>query len=216
MNTLSYYLIFSLTLLLTLGCDGCNEFDRPRGEECTFYCQGGALDCENGYCVCQSGDIELRPGFCLVGSFAHTFITYDTYGTCFDTTVIGFDEDPYNPTWQDGVEMQVIDGYIYEQLQRIGGFGGSPGWLFRTGNSPTAPVDSVWFYPIYGADGTADHAGRCRVGEWVCGTFFEGRFTDPNTIVGIGKYHACNTRDGRPEPENLYETFPITFHRYIE
>lgn len=216
MNNQVYHLLALFVLIFTLGCNGCKDemMGEPQGNECTSSCPGG-MNCENGFCKCQPWDTELRPGFCVLTRFAHTFVTYDTYGTCIDTTLIGFDEDPYlQPEWQPGEnDYRFIAGYPYNQNSQLGGLSYSASFGLKRPEDEAVNIDSVYIIPIFGVEGTLDYDGYCEIGGWSCLMIFYGRFIDANTIVGEARYTNCIKR-GRPQPEGIYDiSFPMTWHR---
>ncbi len=116
----------------------------------------------------------------------------------------------------DSIGVDTLTGFVYEQELRMNLLDMPVGLAYYGDTLAQETADSIWIFPTYGVKGTDNHLTNCDLGEWRCKKLFVGRFTDANSLVGVARYNACDMRGSRPESEGLYDTFPMTFYRYVE
>lgn len=188
------------------------------GDECNTSCDGVA-ECVNGYCECPDTVRQLAYGFCIQSEDKPTFVTYDYYDLIIDTTVIEFDQEPFDKTWQNGdMEFPLITGRTYNRDPHV--ITWQPGidiGYIRYPGHPSIPVDSIWlFNPL-----KPQHTGGVPDGNrlWTR-TIFRGTFTDRNTIEGeviVWNWGLWGSSDTIIIPPHLQEIaeghYPVTFRR---
>jgi hypothetical protein len=204
-----FALIFALITLSFLGCKEDGLFGSggdgdvvPRGEEC-----GSTLDCatvtgarcNNGYCQCPDTTAQLRPGFCIRRELPNTFVTFDKHPEWVDTTMISFNEEPFDTDWTTitGDGKQLGGQHLYNTTR---GTWGSAGRLFRP-DDPSVNADSIWITPIH--TGRFSGSAFFNDGDWRCTKVFMGRFTDRDTIKGRLVFVGCRGGENTPLPDEV-------------
>jgi len=210
------FVLFSISLV---GCNGCDDEQlRPtEGDECLSNHCPGIADCDNGFCLCPEGAISIARGFCVQDTDGANFVTYDRYPNLLDTTIVHFDEEPFDMVWRNGDPINhVISGATYNRSSlTINTVLSSIGVLVYPGD-PAIPVDTVVIDNIY--DKRSIIPGGYRQDGWQCrGVIFIGRFIDRNTIKGEISVNLCESETETELPENLQNfaagSFPVTYHR---
>jgi hypothetical protein len=193
-------LIFALITLSFLGCKKGDGDVVPRGEECRnqLGCMTSA-NCNNGYCECPDTTAQLRPGFCIRRGLPNTFVTFDQHPEWVDTTMISFNDEPFETDWTTipGDGVQLWGQHLY--YSNSGNFG-TVGRLFRP-EDPSVKADSIWIMPI--VTGMFGHSAYFNDFDWQCYKVFAGRFTDRDTIKGRMIFRGCRGGENTPLPDEV-------------